>query len=201
MWYIYRVPSRCTAEERKELKKWQDGTRKEVNDMGYGSVSYEPFTSMQAHLKIAEVEEVDGAFEDTPRQVKCEFEVLGYEESEDDGEEWVGWTFTDWFGFSVDKKTGDVGISKSAKAKLPNIIQAALHPDGQKVIDSGTFEPEMLKGKEVRARAVRSGKNEDGDHSRIKAESLMPKPRGSKLVPVAVAAEAEEDADFKDLPF
>jgi hypothetical protein len=35
--------------------------------MGYGSVSNEPFTSLQAHLRISEVEEVDGRFEDTPK--------------------------------------------------------------------------------------------------------------------------------------
>ena len=92
----------------------------------------------------------------------------------------MGWTFRDWFAFSVDKKTGAIGISKSPKAKLPNLIKAALDPDGQKVIDNGTFEPGMLMDKEIRAKCVRSGKNEDGDHTRIKAESMMKKPKTSK---------------------
>lgn len=140
----------------------------------YGSVSYEPFTSLQAHLKIVDVEETDGKFEDTPKQVQLEFEVLDYEESADDDGAWIGWTFRDWFGFSLDKKTGAIGISKSPKAKLPNLIKATV---GEKVIDRGEFDPPMLKDHEIRARVVRSGKNEDGDHSRIKGDSIMPKPK------------------------
>jgi hypothetical protein len=147
--------------------------------MGYGAVSYEPFTSMQAHLRITDVEEVEGKFEEAPLQVQCEFKVLDYEESEDDDGAWLDWTFRDWFAFSVDKKTGGIGISKSPKAKLPNLIKAVL-PDGQQVIDRGEFESSMLMNGECRARVVRSGKNEDGDHSRIKADSLMPRPKRSK---------------------
>jgi hypothetical protein len=160
--------------------------------MGYGTVDFEPFTSQQAHLKIFEVEEVDGKFEDTPRQVRVEFEVLDYEESDDDDREWVGWKFTDWFGFSANKKTGDVGISKSPKAKLPNLIKAAL-PNGKQLIERGEFEPNMLLNAEVRARVARSGKNEDGEHSRLKAETIMGKPKPRKEV------EAEEDKDFEGI--
>jgi hypothetical protein len=147
--------------------------------MGYGNVSYEPFTSLQAHLKISDVEEVDGKFEDTPKQVMCEFTVLGYEESEEDDGAWLGWKFRDWFGFSVDKKTGAIGISKSAKAKLPALIKGAL-PDGEQIIARGEFEPSMLMNSEIRSRVARSGKNEDGDHSRLKAETIMPKPKRPK---------------------
>jgi hypothetical protein len=177
------------------LKVQQTAQEGGEKNMAYGSVSYEPFTSMQAHLRIIGVEEVDGKFEETPKQAKVEFEVLDYEESDDNDGDDIGWSFTDWFGFSRDKKTGVIGISKSAKAKLPNLIKAALYPDGQKVIDNDAFEVEMLKGKEVRARVVRSGKNEDGDHSRIKAESIMPKPRATQRK----AIQAEEDKDFEDL--
>jgi hypothetical protein len=147
--------------------------------MGYGNVSYEPFTSLQAHLKISEVEEVDGKFEDTPRQVQCEFTVLDYEESDDDNGAWIGWTFRDWFAFSVDKKTGDIGISKSPKAKLPNLIKSAL-PNGKQLIEKGEFETSMLAEAEIRSKVVRSGKNEDGDHSRLKAETIMGKPKRPK---------------------
>src|SRR5215217_1054066 len=143
--------------------------------MGYGAVSYEPFTSQQGHLRIVNVEEVDGAFEDTPKQLQVEFEVLDYEERDDDDGEWIGWTFRDWFGFSVDKKTGSIGISKSPKAKLPNLIKGAL-PNGKQLIERGEFEPSMLMDTEIRARVARSGKHEDGDHSRIKAETIMGKP-------------------------
>ena len=155
--------------------------------MGYGNVSYEPFTSLQAHLKISEVEEVEGKFEDTPKQVQCEFTVLDYEESEEDNGEWIGWTFRDWFGFAVDKKSGDVGISKSKKAKLPALIKAAL-PNGEQLIEKGEFEPSMLMDAEIRSRVARSGKNEDGDHSRLKAETIMRKPKRPK-----------HDADLEDI--
>jgi len=147
--------------------------------MGYGSVSNEPFTSLQAHLRISEVEEVDGRFEDTPKQVQCEFTVLDYEESDNDNGAWIGWTFRDWFGFSVDKKTGAVGISRSTKAKLPNLIKSAL-PNGEQLIKRGEFEPSMLMDGEIRSKVVRSGKNEDGDHSRLKAETIMGKPKRPK---------------------
>ena len=147
--------------------------------MAYGNVSYEPFTSLQAHLKISEVEEVDGKFEDTPKQVQCEFTVLDYEESEEDNGAWIGWKFRDWFGFAVDKKTDAVGISKSKKAKLPALIKAAL-PNGEQLIARGEFEPSMLMDAEIRSRVARSGKNEDGDHSRLKAETIMPKPKRPK---------------------
>ena len=141
--------------------------------MGYGAIEYEPFTSIQAHLKIHEVEEVDGKFEDTPKQVKCEFEVLGYEESDDDDGAWIGHKFSDWFGFSVDKH-GNIGISKSPKAKLRNLINGTL---GLQVIDNATFEPNKLLNQEIRSQVVRSGKNQDGTHSRIKGETIMPKPK------------------------
>jgi len=93
-----------------ELRKGKR-RQEEVKSMGYGAVTFEPFTSQQAHLKIIDVEETDGKFEDTPKQVQVEFKVLDYEESEDDDREWVDWTFKDWFGFAVDKKTGTIGIS------------------------------------------------------------------------------------------
>jgi hypothetical protein len=147
--------------------------------MGYGSVSYDPFTSQQAHLKIIGVDEIDGKFEDTPLQAQVEFKVLDYEESDDDNGEWIGWTFRDWFGFTVEKKTGNVGISKSPKAKRPNLIKGAL-PNGEQVIKRGEFESSMLMDREVRSKVVRSGKNEDGDHSRLKAETIMGKPKRPK---------------------
>jgi hypothetical protein len=155
--------------------------------MGYGAVTYEPFTSQQAHLKIIGVDEVDGKFEDTPRQVMCEFEVLGYEEQDDDNGEWIGWTFRDWFAFSVDKKTGTIGISQSPKAKLPALIKFAL-PNGKRLIEHGEFEPVMLMDAEIRSRVARSGKNEDGDHSRLKAETIMGKPKRPR-----------QDADLEDV--
>jgi len=43
---------------------------------------------------------------------------------------------------------------------------------------------------EIRSRVARSGKHEDGDHSRIKAESIMPKPRRSQ---------PKQDADLEDV--
>jgi hypothetical protein len=171
--------------------------------VAYGAVSYEPFTSLQAHLKIIDVEEVDGAFEDTPRQLRIEFKVLDYEESEDDGDTWINWTFRDWFGFSRDKKTGEIGISKSTKAKLPNLIKATL---GKEVIERGEFDPPMLMDHEIRARVARSGKHEDGDHSRVKSDSIMPKPKRPKqdrdLEDVDVEnldTDASEAPDFSDL--
>jgi hypothetical protein len=145
--------------------------------MGYGAVTYEPFTSQQAHLKIIDVDETDGKFEDAPKQVQVAFEVLEYEESEDDNGEWIGWTFRDWFGLSVEKKTGNIGISQSPKAKLPNLIKATL---GKEFTSNGKFEPSMLMDHEIRARVARSGKDESGDHSRIKAETIMQKPRRPK---------------------
>src|SRR5215208_6750866 len=144
--------------------------------MGYGAVTYEPFVSQQAHLKIVAVEETEGKFEDTPKQVQVEFSVLDYEESDDNGE-WLDWNFRDWFGFAVDRKTGDIGISQSPKAKLPNLIKATL---GKEFTSNGKFEPDMLVGHEIRARVARSGKDESGDHSRIKAETIMQKPRRPK---------------------
>jgi hypothetical protein len=170
--------------------------------MGYGNVSYEPFTSQQAHLRIIDVDETDGKFEETPKEVMCEFKVLNYEESEDDNGAWIGWTFRDWFGFVRDKKTGEIGISKSPKAKLPNVIKATV---GQEVIDRGEFESPMLMDHEIRAKVVRSGKNEDGDHSRIKAESIMPKPRRPKQdrdlegIDVESLDDAPEAPDYSDL--
>ena len=158
--------------------------------MGYGAISYEPFTRQQAHLKIIDVEEVEGKFEDTPKQVQVEFEVLGYEESDDDDGEWISHTFREWFGFSVEKKTGNIGISQSPKAKLPNLIKVTL---GKEYTSNGKFEPSMLMDHEIRARVARSGKNEDGDHSRVKAETIMGKPKPRKEV------EAEENKDFGDL--
>jgi hypothetical protein len=145
--------------------------------MGYGAVEFTPFTSQQAHLKIIEVEETDGKFEDTPRQVQVDFKVLDYEESDDDNGEWINWEFREWFGFAVDKKTGKIGISQSPKAKLPNLIKATL---GKEFTSNGRFEPSMLMDQEIRSRVARSGKNEDGDHSRIKAETIMGKPKRPK---------------------
>src|SRR5215216_4319962 len=167
-----------------ELRKGKQ-RQEEVKSMGYGAVTFEPFTSQQAHLKIIDVEETDGKFEDTPKQVQVEFKVLDYEESEDDGREWVDWTFKDWFGFAVDKKTGTIGISQSPKAKLPNLIRATL---GKEFTSNGRFEPSMLMDHEIRSRVAKSGKHEDGDHSRIKAESIMRSPRRPK-----------QDADLEDV--
>jgi len=173
--------------------------------MGYGSVSYEPFTSLQAHLKVHEVEEVDGKFEDTPKQAKVEFKVLDYEEREDDDDASIGWTFSDWFGFSVDKKTGKIGVSKSKKSKLRGLIATTL---GEEVIDKGTFEPKMLMDCEIRAQVVRSGKNEDGDHSRVKSGTIMPKPKKKRGDSEAADADLEgvdvenldmEPPDFSNL--
>jgi len=153
--------------------------------MGYGAITYEPFTSMQAHLKILTSEEVDGKFEDTPKQVMCEFEVLDYEESDEDDGKWIGHKFRDWLAFAVDKNTGKIGISKSTKAKLNRVITATL---GKEYTHNGDFEPNMLEGHEIRSRVARSGKDEDGNHSRIKAETVMPKPKRPK-----------QDADLEDV--
>jgi hypothetical protein len=38
----------------------------------------------------------------------------------------------------------------------------------------------MLAEAEIRSKVVRSGKNEDGDHSRLKAETIMGKPKRPK---------------------
>jgi len=139
--------------------------------MGYGEVEYTPFTSMLATLEIIDAEEVDGKFEDTPKQVQVEIRVVDYEESEEDGGAWIEHTFRDWLAFSVDKTTGRIGISKSPKAKLRAVIRNTL---GEGVITRGEFEPEKLIGQLFRSRVVRSGKHEDGSNSRIKAETVGP---------------------------
>jgi hypothetical protein len=145
--------------------------------MGYGAIEYEPFVSMQAHLKITASEEVPGRFDDAPVQVQVDLEVLDYEESEDDGGKWIGHTFRDWLSFAVDKNTGKIGISKSKKAKLTRVIIATI---GEEYTHNGKFEPPMLSGHELRSRVARSGKDEDGNHSRLKAETVMPKPKRPK---------------------
>jgi hypothetical protein len=57
---------------------------------------------------------------------------------------------------------------------------------------------------EIRSRVARSGKHEDGDHSRIKAETIMPKPRRPKqdqdLEGIAVESLGMSEApDFSNL--
>jgi hypothetical protein len=160
-------------------RRGQVRREKEVKNMGYGTIDYEPFVSKQAHLKITEIEEVDGKFEDTPLQLQCDFEVLDYEEADEDEGAWIGHTFRDWFGFSADKN-GNIGISGSYKAKLPCLIKSALPTNGKQLIDSGKFESNQILDGEIRSQVVRSGKNRDGNHSRLVAESIMPKPKRPK---------------------
>lgn len=140
--------------------------------MGYGAIEHEPFVSMQALLKIVGSEERVSKFEDTGKEVEAEIKVLTYEEQDDDDGAYIGHQFRDWFGFKKDEKSGRIGIAKSSK--LGNLIKATL---GEEVIDRGTFEPKDLEGVRIRAQVVRSGKNEDGNYSRIKWNSIMPPPR------------------------
>jgi hypothetical protein len=143
--------------------------------MGYGAIEHEPFVSMQALLKIVGSEERDSKFEDTGKEVEAELKVLTYEEQDDDDGAYIGHQFRDWFGFKKDEKSGRIGVAKSSK--LGNLIKATL---GEEVIDRGTFEPKDLEGVRIRARVVRSGKNEDGNYSRIKWDSIMPPPKSKK---------------------
>jgi hypothetical protein len=143
--------------------------------MGYGAIEHEPFVSMQALLKIVGSEERDSKFEDTGKEVEAELKVLTYEEQDDDDGAYIGHQFRDWFGFKKDEKSGRIGVAKNSK--LGNLIKATL---GEGVIDGGTFEPKDLEGVRIRARVVRSGKNEDGNYSRIKWDSIMPPPKSKK---------------------
>jgi len=157
--------------------------------MGYGAIEHEPFVSMQALLKIVGSEERDSKFEDTGKEVEAELKVLTYEEQDDDDGAYIGHQFRDWFGFKKDERSGRIGIAKNSK--LGNLIKATL---GEEVIDRGTFEVEDLEGVRIRARVVRSGKNEDGNYSRIKWDSIMPPPKSKQ-------SNADlEGADVDDLP-
>ena len=153
--------------------------------MGYGAIEHEPFVSMQALLKVVGSEERDSKFEDTGKEVEAELMVLSYEEQDDDDGAYIGHQFRDWFGFKKDEKSGRIGVAKSSK--LGHLIKATL---GEEVIDRGTFEPKNLEGAGIRARVVRSGKNEDGNYSRIKWNSIMPPPKSRK---------ANEDLDSVDV--
>jgi hypothetical protein len=143
--------------------------------MGYGAIEHEPFVSMQALLKIVGSEERDSKFEDTGREVEAELMVLKYEDQDDDDGAYIGHQFRDWFGFKKDERSGRIGVAKNSK--LGNLIKATL---GEDVIDRGTFEPKHLEGSCIRARVVRSGKNEDGNYSRIKWDSIMPPAKSKK---------------------
>jgi hypothetical protein len=143
--------------------------------MGYGAIEHEPFVSMQALLKIVGSEERDSKFEDTGKEVEAELMVLSYEEQDDDDGAYIGHQFRDWFGFKKDERSGRIGVAKNSK--LGNLIKATL---GKEVVDRGTFEPKNLEGVCIRARVVRSGKNEDGSYSRIKWDSIMPPPKSKK---------------------
>jgi hypothetical protein len=157
--------------------------------MGYGAIEHEPFVSMQALLKIVGSEERDSKFEDTGKEVEAELKVLTYEEQDDDDGAYIGHQFRDWFGFKKDERSGRIGIAKNSK--LGNLIKATL---GEEVIDRGTFEVEDLEGVRIRARVVRSGKNEDGNYSRIKWDSIMPPPKSKQ------SNADPEGADVDDLP-
>jgi hypothetical protein len=142
--------------------------------MGYGAIEHEPFVSLQALLKVVGSEERDSKFEDTGKEVELELKVLNYEESDDDEGAYIGHQFRDWFGFKKDERSGRIGVAKSSK--LGNLVKATL---GEEVIDNGTFEPKDLEGVRIRAQVVRSGKNEDGNYSRIKWNSIMPPRKGT----------------------
>jgi hypothetical protein len=157
--------------------------------MGYGAIEHEPFVSMQALLKIVGSEERDSKFEDTGKEVEAELKVLTYEEQDDDDGAYIGHQFRDWFGFKKDERSGRIGVAKNSK--LGNLIKATL---GEEVIDRGTFEVEDLEGVRIRARVVRSGKNEDGNYSRIKWDSIMPPPKSKQ------SNADPEGADVDDLP-
>ena len=143
--------------------------------MGYGAIEHEPFVSMQALLKVVGSEERDSKFEDTGKEVEAELVVLSYEEQDEDDGAYIGHQFRDWFGFKKDERSGRIGIAKNSK--LGNLIRATL---GEGVIDRDAFEPKDLEGVSIRARVVRSGKNEDDNYSRIKWNSIMPPPKSKK---------------------
>ena len=158
--------------------------------MGYGAIEHEPFVSMQALLKIVGSEERVSKFEDSGKEVEAEIKVLTYEEQDDDDGAYIGHQFRDWFGFKKDEKSGRIGIARSSK--LGNLIKATL---GEGAIDRGTFEPKDLEGVRIRAQVVRSGKNEDGNYSRIKWNSIMPPPKSKK----SGEAEDLEGVDVENL--
>jgi hypothetical protein len=140
--------------------------------MGYGAIEHDPFVSLQALIKIVDAEEQDGKFEETPLELKTELRVLTYEEQDEDDEAYIGHDFVYRFGFKKEQKSGRIGIVKSSK--LGNLIKATV---GEEVIDRGTFEAADLIGQKFRAQIVRSGKNEDGPHSRVKWNTMMPAPK------------------------
>src|SRR5215208_5537412 len=140
--------------------------------MSYGIIEPEAFTSMMALLKITSAEEVEGKFEDTPLQTAFEVEVLSYEEQDEDDAARIGHKFQDWASFKKDTRTGGIGIAY--RGKLWNLIAATL---GEECARRGEFSPEHLVGKQLRAQAVRSGKNFDGKYSRLKWDNIWLVPK------------------------
>jgi|SRR5829696_7765795 len=163
--------------------------------MSYGIIEPEAFTSMMALLRITSAEEVEGKFEDTPRQTAVEVEVLSYQEQDEDDAARIGHMFQDWASFRKDTRTGRIGIAYGGK--LWNLIAATL---GEECARRGEFSPEQLVGKEFRAQVVGSGQNFDGKYSRLKWDNIWKAPQPKARPKVSRVEEDSSYAEGEDEP-
>jgi hypothetical protein len=157
--------------------------------MGYGMIEHDAFESMMAVLEIVDAADVEGKFDDTPRQVEAEHEVVSYIE-DDEGDDFIGHQFRDWYAFKRNKKTGKVGIGPNTK--LHNLIRATL-PEGY--LEKKEFDPADLVGKRFRAQVYVP---EGSKYSRIKWDNIgaLPPKRRPKATPAA-PIEYDDDKDLE----
>src|ERR671911_382078 len=109
--------------------------------MSYGIIEPEAFTSMMALLRITSAEEVEGKFEDTPRQTAVEVEVLSYEEQDEDDAARIGHKFQDWASFKKTTRPGRIGTPCGG-----NLWNLTAPPWGEGCARRGEFSPEDLVG-------------------------------------------------------
>ena len=70
----YRVVSSVAQQELSRNSRNVES--EEITLMGYGMIEHDAFESMMAVLEIVDAADVEGKFDDTPRQVEAEHEVV-----------------------------------------------------------------------------------------------------------------------------